>query len=465
MLEYGNARGVCVSVILPSLNVAGYIGGCVKSVLNQTLREIEVLCVDAGSTDGTLEILEKYASEDTRVRVIQSDRKSYGYQINLGIREAAGEYIGIVETDDFIDASMYRELYTYAEEGFPDFVKGGFYDYVEIENRKISREAPRKSLSPIFGKRMDLQQEREKGILDLNHIWTGIYRRDFLLEKGICLNESMGASYQDTGFALLVGLLADTGVYIKESRYYYRRNNDNSSVKSSSKWACVVGELEYVTREMVKRGRCDADVRRLLRKYRLNLYFWNFRRLPEKERGLFLEEVKEELEEYTKDGTVYRWLDDGRKGMLEVMTDRNASECYFKRLEEVENRYRKLMALIREGGKCVLVCAGKYGEFMLLVQEITGITYIDGVADNDRGCQGREWNGYMLTGIPEAVREYGGHWFVVANKGHSGEIREQLTEAGVPRDKILEFDEVLPLARIVELAAEGKHQRENGLGV
>ena len=80
-----------VSIIMPSLNVGSYIRECIESVLAQTLSDIEVLCVDAGSTDGTLEILEKYAKKDSRVRVIHSDRKSYGYQMNLGIQEANSE--------------------------------------------------------------------------------------------------------------------------------------------------------------------------------------------------------------------------------------------------------------------------------------------------------------------------------------------------------------------------------------
>ena len=91
-----------VSIIMPSLNVAGYICECMESVIHQTLKDIEIFCIDAGSTDGTLEILERYAGEDERIRVVHSDKKSYGYQINLGIDMALGEYLGIVETDDYI---------------------------------------------------------------------------------------------------------------------------------------------------------------------------------------------------------------------------------------------------------------------------------------------------------------------------------------------------------------------------
>ena len=100
---------------MPSLNVVQYIDECIQSVINQTLKEIEIICVDAGSTDGTYEKLLKYAELDSRIRIIVSDVKSYGKQINTGIQQAKGKYIGIVETDDFIDSNMYEQLYELSE--------------------------------------------------------------------------------------------------------------------------------------------------------------------------------------------------------------------------------------------------------------------------------------------------------------------------------------------------------------
>lgn len=125
-----------VSIILPSLNVLPYIKECVESVMNQTLHEIEIICVDAGSTDGTLEILQEYEKQDNRIKLIVSDKKSYGYQMNLGIKAAVGEYIGIVETDDYVSENMYEELYTVARENEVDFVKADFYRFTGQGEKK-----------------------------------------------------------------------------------------------------------------------------------------------------------------------------------------------------------------------------------------------------------------------------------------------------------------------------------------
>ena len=93
-------RSVKVSVIVPSLNAMPYIKQCLDSIRIQTLTELEILCVDAGSEDGTLAVINEYAVMDNRIRLIKSDQKSYGYQVNHGIEAARGEYVGIVEPDD-----------------------------------------------------------------------------------------------------------------------------------------------------------------------------------------------------------------------------------------------------------------------------------------------------------------------------------------------------------------------------
>lgn len=190
--ELKNDLTIYVSVVIPSLNVAEYMEECLESVTRQTLKEIEILCIDAGSTDGTLQIIEKYASGDPRIRLIGSDKKSYGYQVNLGIREARGKYIGIVEPDDYIDKTMYQSLYSHTNNYFPDFIKGGYIEFASIKGRRVCAGVSRSHLADVFDQLIFFGDAREKGILEINHIWAGIYRRDFLIEKNIRLNETAG---------------------------------------------------------------------------------------------------------------------------------------------------------------------------------------------------------------------------------------------------------------------------------
>ena len=120
-----------VSVLMPSLNVEKFIRQSVQSVVDQTLSDIEIICIDAGSTDGTLEVLEEFEASHDNVVLLRSPVKSYGAQMNMGLAAARGEYIGIVETDDYVDAHAFENLYNAAKAHGCDIVKANRYSLSE----------------------------------------------------------------------------------------------------------------------------------------------------------------------------------------------------------------------------------------------------------------------------------------------------------------------------------------------
>lgn len=454
-IEYDTESQIYISIIMPSLNVARYLRECIESVLSQTLQQIEILCIDGGSTDGTLDILKEYALRDRRIRIIKSDKKSYGYQIKLGILEARGDYIGIVETDDYIDASMYQVLYSYAEKNlYPDFVKGGYVRFVDHKKERIFFEYHRDHLADIFGRSIALKKEREKGILDLNHIWSGIYRRDLFSEKKICMHETPGASYQDLSFSLLVGLLSETGLYIEEKPYYYRMDNENSSVKSKEKWRCVIDEFEYAEQELAKKGLLTADTKEIITKQKWGIYFWNLTRLPEPEQRKFMSEIRGEIEEYFEGLNIDqdRDADSSCMAYLELLKDSRKLEEYFEKKNKVTEKLRRLLDKAETGEKFVLVSAGIYAERILLLQSLTGKRFIEAVADNDREKHGKIWNGYLVSGIPEAIKNFEKDRFIIANKNHSDTILLQLKELGIGEDRIFVYNSMLSVEDTIRIS-------------
>ena len=226
-------KKIKVSVILPSLNVKRYIEECLKSVVDQTLKEIEILCVDAGSNDGTLEILREYASKDDRIKIIKSDLRAYGHQVNRGIKEASGEYIGIVETDDFIDEKMYEELYDYAKKIDADVVKTPYLDYSNQKNKRECYFAECLKEALPEGRCFSM---KEYGHLLAYHasVWSGIYRREYLLRKKVFFVEAPGAGYVDVGFRFDSLINTDKVAWLNKSFYHYRRSNDDSSTNRFS---------------------------------------------------------------------------------------------------------------------------------------------------------------------------------------------------------------------------------------
>ena len=123
-----------VSVIVPSFNSKKYLRQCIDSIMRQTIDEMEIICVDAGSSDGTIEILNEYADKNENFRIIHSDRRSMGFQYNLGLRVSTGEYIGFVETDDFVEDDMYKCLYETGKKYDIDMVRADWYAFQNDKN-------------------------------------------------------------------------------------------------------------------------------------------------------------------------------------------------------------------------------------------------------------------------------------------------------------------------------------------
>ena len=128
-----------VSIVIPIYNVEQYLRECLESVVNQTLKEIEIICVNDGSTDSSPEILKEYAEKDNRIKVISKPNSGYGHTMNVGIDAAIGEYIGIVESDDYVKLDMYETLYNIAKKNDLDVVRADFERFVgEGKERKFT---------------------------------------------------------------------------------------------------------------------------------------------------------------------------------------------------------------------------------------------------------------------------------------------------------------------------------------
>lgn len=243
-------KSPCVSVLMPSLNTAQYIKEAIDSVLGQTLKNLELICIDAGSTDGTREIISAYASKDSRVQLIDSPVKSYGYQMNLGLQAAKGQYVGIVEPDDYMSTSAYEELYSQAVAAGLDIIKGDC-DMFSENAGKDGKHKIASSLAEdrsLCGKVID--PVRHPSIIRSGTLGTtlGIYRRRMLVENGIRYNESPGAAFQDTGFFFQTMICARRLKVVKRAYYHYRQDNAASSRNDKGKLMVLWKEYEFIDR-------------------------------------------------------------------------------------------------------------------------------------------------------------------------------------------------------------------------
>ncbi|MBR2046590.1 MAG: glycosyltransferase family 2 protein [Agathobacter sp.] len=444
-------REIEISVIMPSLNVVPYIRECVESVINQTFKNIEIICVDAGSTDGTLEVLKEFEKKDERIKVIVSDKKSYGYQVNLGIKEAKGRYIGIVETDDYIETNFYEKLFAETQQYEVDFVKMGFREFFKYNGNlhyydRISNEA--KNVAREY---LDLKINRSLGLIELNHIWSAIYRRKFIVDNQIYLNETAGAAYQDTSFFILVGLKAKDCVYVDDYLYNYRIDNPSSSVKGSEKWKCILDEYQYVDKYIKEHEIDSKDNRRIITEIKLITYMWNYMRLTESAKKAFFDSIQVEMREIREDNILWNELSCGAREKYCFLTSKEKIANYEEVQEIAYNVYTDIIKNAINEKKYVVVGAGNYFRELCFLQMVLGKKFIKAVCDNSPIIQNTLVENYVVSSVEDIVEEEIDMYWIVANQKYGSHIMKQLSSLGIRQEKVILFDQVLGRDKLLEI--------------
>ena len=228
-----------VSIIVPVYNVENYIERCLNSLVNQTFKDIEIITINDGSTDKSLELLNKYAKEDIRISVIDLGDEGVSYCRNLGIEKANGKYIMFVDSDDWIDSSMVEVLYKKAEENkldlvmcsyireFKDHSKEKIFNLPQeiiYKEDKVKNELLRKLVGPIK------EELSNPEMLDaLGTVWGKLYRADILKEnkiKFVDLKEI--GSAEDTLFNIFTFNYLSKVMFLNKPMYHYWRDNPKS---------------------------------------------------------------------------------------------------------------------------------------------------------------------------------------------------------------------------------------------
>lgn len=438
-----------ISVIMPSLNVASYIRECMDSVICQTLTDLEILCVDAGSTDGTWEILEEYAEKDSRVRLIKSEKKSYGYQMNLGIKKALGEYIGIVETDDFILPEMYEKLYTCAKNQNADFVKSDFDVFTTFPDgeRLFLRYSLKKNSGIKYNTLFTSEDYIDNGQTVDVFIWNGIYRRSFLLKNRIMFQETPGAAFQDCGVRYQIALCVRRGFFVENSYYRYRRDNVSSSTYNSK---CVLYNLaECKNLLQIVRNKANVDRKQMTflaremsiiahRPY-IELLTWG---KPSEETESALDEFREILKNFIREGvlsgetvTPEMWLE------IRMFVEKPDLYDYYAHLkaEIAADSVRSFIKSVAEKKNVVLFGSGQIGACAYCLLRNNGVQNIRAFCDNDQKKWGSVHMGCMIGSPEEITAQYPDAYYIVTAGGHSEEIVKQLCSYGVSRDQTIVY--------------------------
>lgn len=235
-----------VSVVMPIYNAEPYLREALDSVSKQTLRDLEIVCVNDGSTDTSLATIQEYAVCDPRIVIVDGPNGGYGVAMNKGIDAATGRYLGILEPDDFLEPDMMQTLADAMAADKLDFVRSD-YHYFRVgsdgEKQMGTRDVAFRAedyagvLSPsqdyqLFNNRMEN--------------WTGLYDLAWLREHGIRFHESPGAAFQDNGFWFQTYCWARRIRYVHRPFYCYRVDNAASSINSPNKAFAMLDEYAWI---------------------------------------------------------------------------------------------------------------------------------------------------------------------------------------------------------------------------
>lgn len=428
-------KNIKVSVIIYVKNTINYIEQCVKSVMGQTLKEIEILIVDGGSTDGTLEVIERLKEQDDRIRILNAPA-SVGAQFNLGLKEAKGQYIGICEADDYILPDMYRKQYQIAKEHQLDVLRAGYYqvhnsDNIEykFERKACLREEMTEKVIHVEDGAFFLRQ-------GINGFWSGIYRRQFLLDNHIWMNETGGAAHQDISFSFLVQMYARKIWFMKDAFYCYRIDNPSASVNSLNGIALHMMEYEELKKRLVATGVWEL-YKNFFFSWELASYRWFLGGLPKELREEKTEEVyqylKRELEENRYD-IAYVWQEEQKlaKGLCQSKSD--FIQGIMSAVKECERLQDYITGSFREDRCVVLFGIGHIGKIVVCFLKKCKKEVL--LIDNSKLLQEIGFMGEKVYRPEELSKNFPEGKYIIANIEHAEEMKTQLLTSGISRENI-----------------------------
>ncbi len=300
-----------VSVIIPVYNTEKYLRECLDSIVNQTLREIEIICVDDGSTDGSLEILREYEHKDSRIRVFTQPNNNAGAARNNGFRYAVGEYLSFLDSDDYFEPQMLEMAYLKAKNQSAEIVvfRSNSFDMDSNSYKELGYTIRRANLpehEPFAG----IEVKKDFFQTFVGWAWDKIFLREYIEEKNLRFQEQRTTN--DMFFTFMAMVEANRIATIEDVLAHHRTNVRTSLEATRTKsWDCF-----YYALLALRKGLIDAGLFSHFEKdfinYSLHFSLWNLNRMKEPEREELFNKLKnvwfEELgvSEYPKKN-LYHW--------------------------------------------------------------------------------------------------------------------------------------------------------------
>ncbi len=280
-----------ISVILPIYNVEKYLSQCLDSIVNQTLKDFECICVNDGSTDNSLSILQEYANKDSRIKIISQENKGVSAARNAGLKSTCCPYITFVDPDDWLQNNYLERLFNVAKETNSDIVECNYNIYYKSYDKTVK-----------YARKDIIKSKKEDNVTYVFRkyygkvVWNRIYKTELLTQNNILFYEGMTG--EDTPFSILSYLYSKKNCFIHEELYFYRANRENSINTNRSK---LYKDLFYNVFSLIVELKNRGIWSDILITYYINNCYWDFSSIFKKQ----VYSDKEKLVEFLKEIMLY----------------------------------------------------------------------------------------------------------------------------------------------------------------
>lgn len=288
---------VKVSVVIPVYNVEDYLVECMDSIVNQTLEDIEIICVNDGSTDKSLDILKEYAARDSRISVYSQENRGHAVATNRGMKLAKGKYLYLMDSDDILKVeTALEDTYKIAEEKNLDFIIFQAINYYMDKNEFMKKENySMNALADFVGDRVFNWKDIKDYIFTITVTpWSKLYNREFIERSGARFPE--GLVFEDNVFFWEVLFSAERISFYRECLFVRRWHSSSSTVSGGPQFKDSIQVMRLVW-DVFKKFNVFKEFEEILYHRRIDLGYMRFRLIRDEFKEDYLIELRDSFDE------------------------------------------------------------------------------------------------------------------------------------------------------------------------
>lgn len=352
---------VKVSVVIPVYNVEDYLEECLDGIVNQTLEDIEIICVNDGSSDKSLEILNRYAEKDDRFTVIDQENGGHAVATNRGMKLAKGKYLYLMDSDDMVEINALEDTYKICEEKNLDFVIFQAINYYMDEDKYVKAENyTMNKLADFVGDKVFNYKDIEDLIFTITVTpWSKLYNREFVMNCGAKFPE--GLVFDDNVFFWEVLFSAERIGFHREHLFKRRWHSASSTVGGGMSFIDSLAICDLITDTFIRFNQFEKHKKTLYNR-KVQLGYMRFSKIKEELKELYFEEMKKNYTEFTQKEYYEDFLDNltnkNRATFEKVLEANNSTEFLLLRqnylLKQDNKKLKKQNKKLKKKNKSLL---------------------------------------------------------------------------------------------------------------